>query len=389
MKTFWTEATVHQNMKRLGFQNPQEYTLSIQTKLESSTGVKWSICRSNGGYAFHPIDEGISARDSVSDKDVTLIREAYEELPKDHTGYVNYQRMSEKADMRLSRLIPIIKWMEKNGMALRTVDRMGKGYAFKLLAEKLQTMKTTARQTLAQCRLILASNFADKPQKMLKCVKRSVVNGEDILDDEANEIRINAKHLADVEPEKLGKILRKIAKRGQLGLAVELMDELGILQYVLPEVAATKGVRQSPEHHQEGDVLTHIILAAKNAPSTVEGQFAALFHDIGKPYTQKITDDDVKFPDHDKKGAELARKILERFEFDEDIIDRVEMAVRNHMAVHDLANADDDEVKDFIDDVGEDNALEIVNTSKADEKGARPQGNDVDKVKRRVQEMTK
>lgn len=242
-------------------------------------------------------------------------------------------------------------------------------------------MKLTASQ------LFYASSFK-KPIRILKRIKHAVVDGDDIRPDEADSIRVKAEGLSETKPKKIGKVLRKIAKHGRLGVAVELMDKLGVLDHVLPEVAACKGVMQSPKTHQEGDVFTHIVLAAKNALSTVDGQFAALFHDIAKPNTRREVKGDVKFPGHDEAGADMARNILERLGFDEDLVETVETSVREHMRVHDLADAADDELKDFVDDVGEEEALDVINTSKADERGARPLSNHVEDVERRVKKLT-
>jgi len=249
-------------------------------------------------------------------------------------------------------------------------------------------MKMTARQSLAQCRMILATDFSKKPMKMLKRVKHHVIDGDEIFPDEAKEIKTNAKYIGEAKPKKLGKILRKIAKRGQLGLAVELMDELGLLEHVLPEVAAAKGVARGFPGEKEGDVFVHLVEAAKNAPSTVEGQFSALFHDVAKPRTGELRKDDIKFPGHAKIGAVMAREILERLKFDDDTIDKVETAVAEHGKMKELVDADDDELWDFIDEVGPDNVMDVINTSKATE----VQDDDTDAAKtveRRVRKLMK
>jgi hypothetical protein len=69
----------------------------------------------------------------VSDDDLGAIRIAYRAIDKDMAGYVTYLMASYESGISLRRLIPIVKWMEKKGMARRTVNRMGKGYAFKLM----------------------------------------------------------------------------------------------------------------------------------------------------------------------------------------------------------------------------------------------------------------
>jgi putative nucleotidyltransferase with HDIG domain len=389
MRTFWTEQTVNRSYDKAGFTNPQEYLTAKQKEFEKSTGVKWSVQHVNAGYAFHPIDEGVAVANTVSDEDVAAIRRVYDELPKDFTGYVTYLSASEKTDIGLRRLMPIVKWLEKEGKARRTVDRMGKGYAFKLVAEGKQAMKKTASQVMAQCRMIIATDFKEHPLKMLKRVRNKALEGDEIFPDEEKEIFDNAKYIVEVKPKKIGKVLRKIAKKGQIGIAVEMMDRLGLLEHVIPELASTKGVARGFPGEKEGDVFQHLVEAAKNAPSTVEGQFSALFHDIAKqPRTGEVKRNDIKFPGHAKMGAAMAREILERLKFKDDIIEQVETAVAEHGKMKDLATADDEELWDFIEEVGPDNVMEVINTSKATE----VQDDDTDDAKiveRRVRKLVK
>jgi hypothetical protein len=133
MKTFWTEQVVNQNADKAGFSNPQEYLTAKQNEFERDSGVRWSVSHGNGGYRFVPVDDGIPVANMVSDDDLGAIRIAYRAIDKDMAGYVTYLMASYESGISLRRLIPIVKWMEKKGMARRTVNRMGKGYAFKLM----------------------------------------------------------------------------------------------------------------------------------------------------------------------------------------------------------------------------------------------------------------
>ena len=70
----------------------------------------------------------------------------------------------------------------------------------------------------------------------------------------------------------------------------ELLDDLGLLEAVLPEVARMKGVEQPPQFHPEGDVWTHTQMvvdelirledwASLDRRSQLALLFVALFHD--------------------------------------------------------------------------------------------------------------
>jgi hypothetical protein len=132
MKTFWPEATVNRNSDKAGFANPQDYLSAKAKEFERDSGVKWSVSHQGGGYQFDAIDDGIPIASTVAEQDVEAIVFAYRGLEKGFAGYVTYVQISEKTGISLRRLIPIVKWLERSQKARRTVNRMGKGYAFKL-----------------------------------------------------------------------------------------------------------------------------------------------------------------------------------------------------------------------------------------------------------------
>jgi hypothetical protein len=133
MKTFWTEQVVNQNADKAGFANSQEYLTAKVREFERNSGVKWSVSHGGGGYRFDPVDDGMPIANTVSDDDLEAIRFACRVIDSGMIGYVTYLIVSEESGISLRRLMPIVKWMEKKGMARRTVNRMGKGYAFKLV----------------------------------------------------------------------------------------------------------------------------------------------------------------------------------------------------------------------------------------------------------------
>ena len=60
-----------------------------------------------------------------------------------------------------------------------------------------------------------------------------------------------------VSAERLRDELTKILTEGAARRGFELLDELGLLPHVLPEIARMKGVEQPPQFHPEGDVWIH------------------------------------------------------------------------------------------------------------------------------------
>lgn len=97
---------------------------------------------------------------------------------------------------------------------------------------------------------------------------------------------------------------------------------------------------QSPVHHPEGNVWEHTLMVVDEAAirkgySTDPRAFmwAALLHDIGKPETTKINKGKITAYNHDRKGADLARKFLSALTDEADFIEHVAWLIRYHMQI--------------------------------------------------------
>lgn len=130
MNTFWTDRTAERNATKVGLR-PAEWMELQRKAYERMTGVKWSWYTAGGGYQMNPVDEGMSVSEPGTDL-ASEVEVAYAKAEKDAFGYVTYMAVSMAGGPRLKELMGAVRWMEKRGKASRTVDRMGKGYAFKL-----------------------------------------------------------------------------------------------------------------------------------------------------------------------------------------------------------------------------------------------------------------
>ena len=122
---------------------------------------------------------------------------------------------------------------------------------------------------------------------------------------------------------------------GKLAEAIELMSDLDLLKYVLPEIEELKNVTQSPEHHFEGDTYIHTLSVLRKAENGIIPQLVALLHDVGKKKAKTIDESGkMSFLKHEDYSAEIAEEILTRLKFDRDLIDIVKHIVKNHMRAH-------------------------------------------------------
>jgi putative nucleotidyltransferase with HDIG domain len=151
-----------------------------------------------------------------------------------------------------------------------------------------------------------------------------------------------------VAAERVRDELVRILTEGHAKRGFELLDELGLLEVLLPEVARMKGVPQPPEFHPEGDVWTHtlIMLDDLRQPSAALA-LGVLLHDVGKPPTFRVAER-IRFDGHVEAGVQIAHDILTRLKFSNEEIRQVEALVANHMKFKDAPQMRESTLKRFL-----------------------------------------
>jgi poly(A) polymerase len=170
--------------------------------------------------------------------------------------------------------------------------------------------------------------FSDDPLRMLRAVRLASQLGFELAPDLLPAMRQMKDRLVPpvISVERTADELRKMLISDRPRLALELLDEGGLLEVVLPELAACKGVTQGGYHTH--DVYGHTLLAVGLTPPDLVVRLAALFHDVGKPGTAT---GDGSFTGHEQVGAEIAQAALERLRFSQKEIDAVVTLVRLHL----------------------------------------------------------
>jgi len=125
---------------------------------------------------------------------------------------------------------------------------------------------------------------------------------------------------------------------GHARRAFLLLDEIGLLREVLPEISAMKGVEQPPQFHPEGDVFVHTLLLLDKLPQPCPSTLAwgALLHDVGKPPTFRVAPDRIRFDGHVDIGVKMAEEICRRLRFSNDDTQEILALVANHMRFADV-----------------------------------------------------
>ena len=144
-------------------------------------------------------------------------------------------------------------------------------------------------------------------------------------------------HLVDnVSRERVADEITKMLLHPRRSHSMKELDELDILERVLPEITAGKGVKQPIEYHQEGDVFTHVLKSLHDMPEefvSKELVWAVLLHDIGKPATFEEKPDRVHFDGHAELSAKMARDVCQRMKLSKAETTKITWLIDRHMQI--------------------------------------------------------
>ncbi len=227
--------------------------------------------------------------------------------------------------------------------------------------------------------------FQDDPLRMLRAVRFAAALEFEPVPDVMRAMRAMRGRLVApvISAERIADELRKMLVSPHPRRAIELLDEGGLLEVVLPEVSACKGVQQGGYHTH--DVYGHTLLALQDTEPDLLVRLAALFHDVGKPVTATP---DGAFTGHEVVGAELATGALTRLRFSTRDVEVVAKLVRLHLRpVYYGSEWTDGAVRRLARDAG-DELDRLMALARADLRAsAYPDHGKLDELRRRLDEV--
>lgn len=153
--------------------------------------------------------------------------------------------------------------------------------------------------------------------------------------------------------------------------AFEIMRELNLLKYALPELEEGYGVGQN-KHHVftvwEHNLRAFTYSVKENFNWHV--RIAALFHDIAKPRTKRGDGPDSTFYGHDVVGAKLTTQIMIRLKFPRKDTEKVMLLVRYHLFQSDPEKITDYAVRKVVRNVGKDKIWDLIDVRLCDRIGS-------------------
>ncbi len=136
-----------------------------------------------------------------------------------------------------------------------------------------------------------------------------------------------------------------------------------IIKEIIPELSPMFDCVQNNPHHRY-DVWTHTLKVVENTPSDLTLRLAALFHDVGKPFSITTDKNGINhFKGHQYISEEIASEVLSRFGFPKSLIKDVSGLIIYHDERFRNLNAD---IRRVLTDIDTELFCKLLILSKAD-----------------------
>lgn len=206
--------------------------------------------------------------------------------------------------------------------------------------------------------------FGEDHLRILRAVRFAVQLGFDIEEETYQAAKELAPLLERISMERIQDEFFKIISSDQASRGIRILEDLKILHMIFPELVAMIGYDQKNPFHDK-DLYEHTLCLLDETKPSLEGRLAALFHDIGKPSTFFQDQDGVgHFYGHQKVGAKMTEKIMNRLKASKELNKTVANFVYNHMAY--LEDMGDKGLKRFINRIGKDKLPLMLDLQRAD-----------------------
>ncbi len=210
--------------------------------------------------------------------------------------------------------------------------------------------------------------FSEDALRMLRAVRFSVQLNMQIEDATFDAIVTNSQLLKHISLERIRDEFLKMLKSDFPKESIEILDQTGLLKYVIPELIDGKGVMQGGHHTT--DVWTHNLDAVGSCPSKDPiVRLATLLHDVAKPHTYKEIDGKPTFYNHEIIGSRMARNIARRLRLSNQEVEKIFLLVRYHMFYYQPEHTDAS-IRRFMRKVGLENINDILDLREADRLGS-------------------
>jgi len=221
--------------------------------------------------------------------------------------------------------------------------------------------------------------FNEDALRLMRASRLAVELGFEIEEKTGKAVQKLASTLEFISKERIRDEFAKLLMTERAASGIEILENLGLLKYVLPELREginVIGVTKKKKEHIKYEELTVFEHHLKTLDYAAKKNFnlvlrlAALLHDLGKPRTKKGEGLEATFKGHEQVGTKLTIQALERLHFSKKIIEQTANLVRWHFFFYNVDEVTEAGVRRLIRRVGPENIDDLLLLREADRSGS-------------------
>lgn len=210
--------------------------------------------------------------------------------------------------------------------------------------------------------------FTEDALRILRAIRFSSTLGFEI-EENTKKAMLKCKHLLkNISKERIAVEINKFVLGNNVKNAI--LQSYEILGEICPEFIKMHGFNQHNKWHIY-DILEHTAVATESTPFDLHLRLAMLFHDTGKVHTFFRDENGVgHFYGHGDKSAEIVKKYLDEYKYDNITRQEVYELVKHH----DLYTEEDTVlVKKRLNRMGKEHFLKLIKIQRADNAAQNPE----------------
>jgi poly(A) polymerase len=177
-----------------------------------------------------------------------------------------------------------------------------------------------------------AARFREDKLRLIRAVRFAARFNFTIEPITREAVRTMAGEVVVVSPERIAQEIRRMLVDARRAHAMDLALELGLVAAILPPLVEMRGLFQGKPVQPEGDLWDHTLLVLRLLPPkpSFTLAFAALVHDVGKPFTRSNHLGRTSFHSHDQVGSRIADRLCRSLRFSNAERERITWLVTFH-----------------------------------------------------------
>ena len=177
-----------------------------------------------------------------------------------------------------------------------------------------------------------AERFREDKLRLLRAVRFAARFNLEIEPNTLQSLRAMAGEVVVVSPERIAQELRRMLVHENRAQAMNMALEVGLVAAILPPLVDMRGLFQGKPVQPEGDLWDHTMLVLRLLPvrPSFTLAFAALVHDVGKPFTRANHHGRTSFHSHDQVGSRIADRLCRNLRLSNAERERITWLVAYH-----------------------------------------------------------